>query len=74
MAQITWKSKAELDAEAAERQKQADIQAHEAAIKERQQAYVALLSTGAAQAELDECKAEIQMLMQSLEVLRGGTA
>ena len=70
MAQIPWKTQAELDAEAAERQRQAAIQAHEQAIRERQQAYVALLTTGATQAELDTCLTEIQQLLDALEVLR----
>jgi len=70
MANIPWKTQAELDAEAAERQRQADIAAHEQAIRERQQAYVALLTTGATEAELAECKDEIQQLLDALEVLR----
>ena len=51
----------------------ADIIAHEQAIRERQQAYVALLTTGADEAELAECKAEIETLLQSLEVLRNAS-
>lgn len=70
MAKIPWRTQAELDAEAAERQRQSAIAAHEQAIHERQQAYVALLTTGATQQELDDCKAEIETLLQSLEVLR----
>ena len=70
MAQIPWKTQAELDAEAAEKQRQAAIAAYEKAIRERQQAYVALLTTGATEAELADCKAEIQALLDSLEVLR----
>ena len=70
MANIPWRTQAELDAEAAERERQTAIQAHEQAIRERQRAYVALLTTGATEAELAECKAEIQALLDSLEVLR----
>ena len=70
MATIPWKTKTELDAEAAEKQRQAAIAAYEKAIRERQQAYVALLTTGATEAELAECKDEIQQLLDALEVLR----
>ena len=70
MATIPWKTQAELDAEAAEREKQAAIATHEQAIHKRQQAYVALLTTGATEAELAECKNEIQQLLDALEVLR----
>ena len=70
MATIPWKTQAELDAEAAEKQRQAAIAAYEKAIRERQQAYVALLTTGATEAELADCKAEIQQLLDALEVLR----
>lgn len=70
MATILWRTQAELDAEAAERQRQVAIQAHEQAIRERQQAYVALLTIGATEAELAECKNEIQQLLDALEVLR----
>ena len=73
MAQIPWKTQAELDAEASERQRQAAIQAHEQAIRERQQAYVALLTTGATEAELADCKAEIETLLDSLGVLRNAS-
>jgi hypothetical protein len=70
VATILWRTQAELDAEAAERQRQVAIQAHEQAIRERQQAYVALLTIGATEAELAECKNEIQQLLDALEVLR----
>lgn len=70
MARIPWVTQEQLDAEAAERQRQADVESHERAIKERQQAYVALLTTGGTQQELDECKGEIQALLDGLEVLR----
>ena len=70
MATIPWKTQAELDAEAAERQRQSAITAHEQAIHERQRAYVALLTTGATETELAECKDEIQQLLDALEVLR----
>jgi hypothetical protein len=73
VAKIPWKTQAELDVEAAERQRQAAIQAHEQVIRERQQAYVALLTTGATEAELANCKAEIQALLDSLEVLRSAS-
>ena len=73
MANIPWRTQAELDAEAAERERQTAIQAHEQAIRERQRAYVALLTTGATEAELAECKAEIQALLDSLEVLRNAS-
>jgi hypothetical protein len=73
VAKIPWRTQAELDAETAERQRQATIHAHEQAIHERQQAYMALLTTGATEAELDDCKAEIQALLDSLEVLRSAS-
>ena len=74
MATIAWKTQAELDAEAARAQLWAEIQAYERAINERQQAYLALLTTDASQEELDSCKAELQQLLDAfserLEVLR----
>ena len=70
MAEFSVETAADRLAKEQEGQRQTAMQAHEQAIRERQQAYVALLTTGATQAELDECKAEIQQLLDALEVLR----
>lgn len=70
MAGFTVETAADRLAKKQKAQRQAAVHAHEQAIHERQQAYVALLTTGATEAELAECKDEIQALLDSLEVLR----
>ncbi|HHV63402.1 MAG TPA: hypothetical protein GXX51_12310 [Firmicutes bacterium] len=66
MAQITWKSKAELEAEVAERQRQAQIAELERMLGERIQAKIRLEATGGTPEEVAEVQDEINAILEAI--------
>ncbi len=69
MANISWKSKEQIDQEKLAEQKTEQIKTYEDELQARYAAYTKLLATGAVQSELDECQQEIQLILTELEGL-----
>jgi hypothetical protein len=69
MANISWKSKEQIEREQLAEQRAAQIKVYEDDLQERYAAYTKLLATGAEQAELEECQQEIQLILTELEEL-----
>lgn len=69
MAKIPWKTKAEIDAEKAQQERQRQISKLENLLRERYEAHSRLLATDADEDEIEEVKQEITAILAELEVL-----